>query len=299
MAISEGPMTVNSLVDEILDVVHGYVRIQEQKTYLTGTMDAVQTSFTVANFAQDLAKGLVEIEDELVYVSTVDKSSGTVTIAPWGRGMSQSQPATHAINVQVTNNPLFPRQRIRSALWGVLREIFPDISAYGEQVTNVSPVVTNYVLPSDCFHVSSVMWKVPGPTGQWVPARSWRQNKRAADPVELELLSFAFPGTNRLRIEYVKNPVASFGATDDLATYGYDFQVRDLLVLGTASRLLSYVESARVLTESVVASTRNETIPPGSAMSASKALYALFRARLDSERQQQLLRHPPQVHFTR
>jgi hypothetical protein len=299
MAISEGPMTINSLVDEILDVAHGYVRAQEQRTYLTNSMTNVATTFTVPNNAQDISKGLVEIEDELVYVTAVDKNTGTVTIAPWGRGQAQTEAVAHSANVIVTNSPLFPRQRVRSVLWGVLREVFPDIAAFGEQVTTVSPVVTNYVMPSDCFHVQQVLWKVPGPSGMWKPAKTWRQNKRAGDPVEIELLSFAFPGSNRLRVEYMKNPVASFGATDDLSTYGYDFQIRDVLVLGSASRLLSYVESGRVLVESVVASNRTETTPPGAAMSASKTLYQMFQARLMSERQQQFLRHPAQLHFTR
>lgn len=299
MAISEGPMTVNSIVDEVLDVAHGYLRIVEGKTYLAAPIaDGTTTTFTVGDVSQ-ISKGLVEIEDELVYVTNVDKVGGTITIAPWGRGQSASQAVGHSANVMVTNNPVFPRQRVRSALWGILREIYPAIAPFAEYIADINPVKTNYVMPSDCFNIYSVHWKVLGPTGMWIPARAWRQNKRAGDPIELELLSFAFPGLQRLRVEYQKNPVAAFGATDDLATYGYDFQIRDLLVLGSAARLLGYVEGSRVLTESVVASNRTETTPAGAAMSASKNLYQQFLVRVESERQQQLLRHPPQIHFTR
>lgn len=298
MAISEGPMTIDSLVEEILNAAHGYLRIVESKTSLTSSITNSATSLVVDDINQ-ISKGLVEIEDELVYVTSVNKTTSTVTIAPWGRGQNNSQAVSHNGGVAVTNSPVFPRQSVRQALWGVLRETFPAIAAFGEYVTSVVPVKTNYVLPSDCYDVLNVSWLVPGPTGQWLPARSWRQNKRAGDPVELELLSFAFPGQNRLRVEYMKNPITSFGATDDLGSYGFDLQIRDVLVLGATARLLAYVESSRVLTESVVGSNRTETTPAGAAMSASKSLYQLFLARLESERQQQLLRHPRQIKFTR
>ncbi len=298
MAISEGPMTLTKLIDEVSDVLHGYVRSQESKTSLTGSITDVATTFNVAD-QNSVSPGLVEIEDELVYVTMVDTNTGAVTIAPWGRAQSQTEAVAHSANAKVVNNPLFPRQRIRNALWGVIREVFPDVYAVGEAFFTVVPVKTNYVMPSDCHHVLQAQWLAPGASGLWVEAGRWKQNKRAGDPVELELFSGAWPGANRLRVQYVKNPPATLGQSDDLSTYGYDNQVHDLFVMGATARCIGYVEPSRISLESVVNVAKAETTPPGSATNIAKYLDALFKRRLQDERDGQLLRHPPQMHFTR
>lgn len=298
MTVAEGPMTIPSLIDEVLDVVHGYVRGQEARTHLTNSMTNSDLTFTVAN-PNKISSGLVEIDEEIMYVSLVDKTTGTVTVEPWGRGQSQTDAVSHLANARVTDNPLFPRQRVRNVIWGVLREMFPDVFAFGEVFENVNPVLTHYDMPSDCYHIMQVQWLLPGPTGLWAEASRWKQNKRAGSPVELELFSRVWPGSNRLRVQYMKTPPDSFGTTDDLAMYGYDLQVRDVIVKGTAANLMAYVEPSRVLTESVVSHGRSEAVPAGAAANISKYLYQLFRQRLEDERQQQLMRHPVQIHFTR
>jgi hypothetical protein len=298
MTVAEGPMTIPSLIDEVLDVVHGYVRGQEARTHLTAPMTNVDLTFSVAD-SKKVSTGLIEVEEELMYVSMVDKTSGLVTVEPWGRAQSQTDALAHSTNVRVTDNPVFPRQRVRNVIWGVLREMFPAVFAFGETFLTVSPVLTHYDLPADCYHVMQVQWLLPGPTGMWDEVARWKQNKRAGGPVELEMISRVWPGNNRARVEYIKNPPDSFGLTDDLATFGYDLQVRDVIVLGSAARLMAYTEPSRVLTESVVSTGRADNVPAGAASAVSKYLYQLFQKRLEEERQQQLLRHPLQIHYTR
>lgn len=298
VATAEGPMTILSLVDEVLDVVHGYVRAQEAKTHLTASMSNSDLTFTVAN-PQKVSTGLAEIDEELVYISMVDRTSGLVTVEPWGRAQSQTQAIAHAVNARVTDNPVIPRQRVRNAIWGVLREMFPAIFAFGETFLDINPVLTHYDMPDDCYHVMQVQWKLPGPTGLWAEADRWKQNKRAGSPVELELFSRVWPGQDRARVQYMKVPPVEFGISDDLGSYGYELQVRDVIVLGAAARLMAYIEPSRVLTESVVANARGEMVPAGSATAISRYLYQMFQKRIEDEREQQLFRHPLQIHFTR
>lgn len=298
MTVAEGPMTIPSLIDEVLDVVHGYVRGQEARTHLTGSITNSDLTFNVANPAK-VSTGLIEVDEELMYVSMVDKTSGLVTVEPWGRAQSQTDAISHSANARVTDNPLFPRQRVRNVIWGVLREMFPSVFASGEVLLNVNPALTHYDMPSDCYHIMQVQWQLPGPTHMWAEASRWKQNKRAGNPVELELLSLVWPGQNRARVQYMKAAPDQFGLTDDLASYGYDLSVRDVIVKGTAATLMAYAEPSRVLTESVVSTGRADAVPSGAAAQISKYLYQLFQKRLDDERQQQLMRHPIQVHFTR
>jgi hypothetical protein len=296
--ITEGPLTICSLLDEILDVVHGYIRGQEARTHLLASMTSTDTTFTAAD-PKKMSGGLIEIDEELVYVASVNPTNGLVTIEPWGRAQSQTMKVAHEANAKVVNNPVFPRQRVRNALWGVLREIFPDLFAFGEVFLNINPALTHYDMPTDAYHIMQVQWLLPGPTHMWAEANRWKQNKRAGGVVELELFSRVWPGQARARVQYMKVPPDQFGECDDLGTYGYDLQLRDLLVIGSAARLMAYVESSRVLTESVVSHGRSEAVPAGSATQISKYLYSIFQKRVADERTQQLLRHPFQIHITR
>lgn len=295
--MSENPLTITSLVDEVLDVVRGYSRHQDQRTSLAGSITDTALSLTVSDISQ-VSKGVLEIEDEIVQVASVDTTGNVVTIEPWGRGVSGTTAVAHNAGVPVASAPLFPRQRVRNAIFGVLREIFPSIYAVGSTLLDGSPVVTNFALPADCYHVLSVENHLIGPSKQWFPVKRWRQNKQPT-AVELEVLSPVAIGTSRVRVSYIRVPPTSFGDADDLTAIGYDFQIRDVIVLGASATLVANLESARVQSETMVAAGRSEQVPAGAATAASKQLYAKYLKRVEDERQQLLSRYPMQAHFLR
>lgn len=294
---SEATMTVASLVDETLDALHGYVRNQDLHTSLSGAVTDTALSLPVVD-ANQVSRGLLEVDDELMMVSTVDPASGAVMVEPWGRGHSGTTAVAHVFGARVVSTPLYPRHRVATAIYGVLREVFPDVYAAAQTTLDVNPAKTNYALPADCYHVLAVEWRLPGPTGMWVPAARWRQNKTPTT-VELELLSPVFPGTGQARVRYMRVPPTQVAGTDDLATYGYSTEIRDLLVLGTTARMLAFTESSRVQVQSMESSNRSEAVPAGSAQNLSRYLYQLFQKRVEDERKQLALRYPLQPHRTR
>jgi hypothetical protein len=294
---AEEQLTIRSLVDETIDVLHSYVRDQEQRTSLAADISAIDLTFTATDSSQ-ISRGLVQIDDELVVVAKIDTTSGVATVEPWGRAQSGSTATSHTTGAPITQSPLFPRQRIATAIYAVLREVFPDLYAIGEIFLDINPARTNYPMPTDCFHIFSVEWNLPGPTGMWAPVDRWRQNKTATG-VEVEVIGRTWPGQGRVRVKYMRNPLGRIQGTDDLLGYGYDYQIRDVLVLGAAARVAAFVETSRVQTESVESHGRSEAVPAGSAMGLSRYLYGLFRTRLEGERQQKLLRYPIQIHWTR
>lgn len=294
--MSETPLTITSLVDEVQDTAQGYVRGQDLRTSLSGSMTDSELTFTVTN-PDNMSVGVVEIEDELIQVASVD-SSGNATIEPWGRGLSGTTAAAHASGVRVTAAPLYPRQRVRNVIYGILREIFPSIFAVGTTTLDGSATVTNFAMPSDCYHILRVETKLLGPSLMWQPVPRWRQNKQATT-VELELIGPVVVGTDRVRVQYIKTPVTSFGASDDLTTYGYDYQIRDLVVLGATAQLMAYTETSRVQTQSMESHGRAESTQAGSAAQLSRVLFAKFQDRVAGERMQLLNRYPTQPHSTR
>ena len=84
--------TLNQLTEQTLGEVSGYVKNQESVTITTNTTTAGDLSITVDD-ATALSKGIVEIDDELLYVKKSVTASGTIQILgtsgnPSGRGRS-------------------------------------------------------------------------------------------------------------------------------------------------------------------------------------------------------------------
>lgn len=291
-------MLVSSLVDEVTDAIRSYVREQNPSTSLTSGIDADDLTFTVTE-ATRIGVGLAQIEDEMVQVASVDRTTSTVTLEPWGRGQSNSTATSHSSGARITSSPTYPRSRVRDCISGVLSEIFPMIFAAEDTTISPNAAQVNYDLPADCYSVLSVHYNPPGPTQSWVPLKRWRQN-RTPTTVELELLARGLtPGTDRVRVFYIKNPPSALAMSDDLETMGYPYSIRDLIVLGASARLAAFTEQSRVGTASVESNARAEAVPAGSAMGLSKYLYQLFRARLEEEARNVQQRHPITTHFTR
>lgn len=290
-------LLVSSLVDEINDVLHSYVRDQDQVTSLSSPMTDDAVSIVVDD-ANQLSRGLVQVDDEMIYIKTVDAASGLVLLEPWGRGQAGSTAAAHAAGAKVTNSPIYPRVRVKDVVQGILHEIYPDVFAVTTTLISPSPAVSNYELPADTHQVISVESLAFGPSGEWSPVRRWRQN-RTASTVELEILQPVYVGTDHGRVTTMRNAPLTVDFDTDLEDYGYTAAIRDLVVLGATSRLMAYTEPSRVQVTAVESHGRSASVPAGSAMSLSRYLYGLFKQRVEDERRQLLQRYPIAAHRTR
>lgn len=297
MPVSEEPFTFTALVDEVLGAVHGYVRDQQQVTTLLAPITTSDVSFQVAEPAE-ISRGIIEIDEELMAVKTVDSSSGVVTLQPWGRGQSQSDAAAHSANAKIINSPLYPRQDVRQEIFATLREIFPDVFPTAMAFLDVDVTRTNYPLPADVYQVLAVQWLLPGPSRMWAPMRRWRQN-HIPGAQEIELIGPLWPGQARARYQYMRTPPEVYGLVDDLTTYGYSPQIKDIIVIGATSRLLAKTEAARLQVESVESHGRSQDVPTGANTASARYLYQVLQKRLADERAQNLMRYPLQIHYTR
>lgn len=298
MAETEGALTVTRLIDEVLGALHGYVRDQAEVTTLAAPMaiDAVAGQVTEDN---QLSRGLIEIDEELMYCNSVAVSSGLgqFTIPAWGRAQNGTVAAAHSSGVKVTQSPLYPRRRVRDAIFWCLREMFPKVYGVAEQLFDVDVVRTNYPLPSDCWQVFAVEWHLPGPSQMWAHMYRWRMNKTATT-TEIEMLGKRWPGPDRVRVLYAKNPPVDY-TTDDLTSYGYSQSIHDIIILGATSRLLLMTEPARLQVESVESHGRAEVVQGGTITQVGRQLYALYKNRIDEEAFRLQSRFTLQPHITR
>lgn len=296
MPLTEGPLNVDRICDEVLDALHGYTRWQEQVTSLTSPIDVNDVTFTVDE-PQQVSRGLIEVGEELMMVKNVDSTAGTVTLQPWGRAQQNTTATTHSVGDKLTMSPLYTRRRVRDVIYGTLREIFPSVYGISEVYFDVNLVRTNYPLPEDCWDVLAVEWHLPGPSRMWTPLRRWRVN-RTATGQEIELLGQYFPGNDRVRALYILNLPDNF-TDDDLTLQGYSQDVHDILVLGATARLLTYTEPSRLQTQAVTSHGRSEVVPAGAIKSAAQDVYALFQRRVQQEADRLLQRYATIPHYNR
>ena len=86
-------MSLAELTSTVSLEMAGYTQTQEQAGYLTASASSSALTFSV-NDASIFSHGIIEVEDELCYVSTIDKNTNTLTLAPFGRGYAATTPAS-------------------------------------------------------------------------------------------------------------------------------------------------------------------------------------------------------------
>lgn len=296
--------TYADLIDAVSALLHSQTADLEQQTWLTQPVTATtQTTLTVDDATQ-VSRGLIEVDDELMWVKSVDTTANTVTIAPPGRGYRESTAATHAVNALVVNNPRYPRAAIRNAIQEVIPALYPDL--YGvktyEGLSSVS-VRTTYQLPADTAHILRVQWATVGPSGRWAPVRRWSFDP-AADPTaystgkSIDILEPMTPGRT-IKIVYAAEPLQFTSDTQTLQQINLDEDHRDILILGAASRLLMYQDAARLQTTNVEQTTRDNVVPPNAGAQAGRGLYAIYKQRVQEESQMLHQSYPTLTHLTR
>ncbi len=118
--------TLSNLVDEVLINLAGYTYQQERTTYLrtavTGTTSSSASPTVLAlGSTESVGKGIVEIDEELMWIDTFDRVANTATVSPYGRGYLGSTASTHAADSKVTISPVFPRNSVKKAINDTVR----------------------------------------------------------------------------------------------------------------------------------------------------------------------------------
>jgi len=107
--------TLNELVDEVKANLQGYALRQDRITYVANPagLTTTSTEITVGS-SSNLAKGIIEIDDELIWIDSFDKSNNQLNVIPgFGRGYQGTTASPHSQFAPVTLSPTFPRNSIR------------------------------------------------------------------------------------------------------------------------------------------------------------------------------------------
>lgn len=293
--------TLSDLMEDTLSMLRGYVRSQEQATWLTAGINSTDTTLSVSNGAR-IGMGRIEIDDELLFVDSV--SGSTAVVAPWGRGMDGSAAASHSTNAKVTFTPLFPRSQVKTQINNTVQAIGASILVPASTTFTFVAARTTYALPADVESIAGVTWQVVGPSRLWENVKRWKLNT-VANTTEwptgktIDIFDSVSPGRT-VQIHYFKLPTVFSSNSDTLeSTVGLPASCRDVVVLGAAARLISAVDASLLDQNTVAAGFFDERRPPGTGATVARTLYALFQQRLSEEIDRFRTDYPTPVHYRR
>ncbi len=291
--------TFDQLVSRVKQQLLGYTRDQASISSLTASMSPTDTTFQVdTETAINLSRGLIEIGDELILVKKYDRSTGTVTVTAGtsGRGVEGTTASAHNVNDIVTDDPMYPRARVKEAINDTINATFPDLWVFGNYEFPKIAARYEYPIPAEVEDVYKVTVNTIGPSAVWFPLSSWRFNPSASvtsgqvkptpTPTgkSIQIMrDFIVPGRN-IRVEYIKRPTPLVNGTDDFSLTGYPDRYIDLITYGACWRLLPAYESARLQQQAIEATERAPLVPTGAGSNASKYYMALYQQRLAEER---------------
>ena len=166
--------TLGQMINEVRSNLQGYTLRQDRLTYLTTGINASATAIPVGS-SSNLAKGIIEIDDELIWIDNFDKASATMNAAPgFGRGYQNTTAASHSANSMVTLAPTFPRQMIKKAINNTIQSLYPQLWGVASTTFTFNASQTTYALPDDCEAVLFVSWQTTGSSREWLPVNRWR-----------------------------------------------------------------------------------------------------------------------------
>jgi len=310
--------TLTNMIDEVSMNLSGYTLQQDRATYLKTaitTTTSPSSAPTIVSLAStdSVGKGIIEIDEELLWVDTYDRVGNTATIAPYGRGYLGTGPAvnegvTHLADAKVTIAPTFPRFTIKRAINDTISAIGSSIFAAKTTTITSNSAVSAFRLPTtgatlDISKILAIAYQALGSSKEWIPIRSYRfdgnANSTAFTSGQTVSIYDYIPSGRTVQIVYATDPVpftTNAGVFTDVT--GLPESCKDLIILGATYRLLSNLDPARASMVSPQADETDSKRPYGSSQSLTKQVYALFNQRLNEEIRNQQDKYPIRVHYS-
>lgn len=303
--------TFSEMVDEVLINLSGYTYQQDRSTYLTSavtTLTSPSSSPLVISLGStdNVGKGIIEIDEELMWVDSFDRVANTATIAPYGRGYLGTTATTHAVDAKVTISPIFPRYVVKKAINDTIRAISSSLLAVKQTSFTYNPPVTTYEFQDlNIENILTMMWQDVGPSQEWIRVRRWDFDPLADSTVwgsgsQTVTIGDYITAGRTVKVMYATRPSEFVNANDDFVTVtGLSLSVKDVVVLGAVYRLLTYLDPARASQISPQADEIDAKRSFGAVSSVVRQIFALYTQRLNEEVKAQQGQFPPRVHYTR
>jgi len=240
--------TLNEMVSEIRSNLQGYTLRQDRISYVANPTGLTTTSTQITiGSSSNLAKGIIEVDDELMWIDSFDKANSVLNVIPgFGRGYQGTTPAPHAQYAQITLAPTFPRVSIKKAINDTINGLFPNLWAVSSYTFTFNASVTTYALPDDVESILYLSWQTTGSSQEWLPINRWRADGMANAATfntnnTVSIYDNIQPGRT-VQVWYTSVPNTLDANTDDFADVtGLPQSAQDVVTLGAAYKLLSFL----------------------------------------------------------
>lgn len=284
--------TLEDLRLRVRQQILGYSRDQQQISMLVNSVTPTDTALVLDTSTQTaVSRGLVEIDDELILIKSLDVSTGTAAVmgGVLGRGREGSSAAAHAAGALVTMSPVMTREAITESINDTVRAMYPTLPiTKATEIIKLAPVF-EYGLPAEAVGVHYITVQTIGPSKIWHPGPRWRYNPNSdttAFPTgkSIQLMDDVVPG-RAIRIIYMVEPGQMVNATDDFhTTTGYENTAQDVVIWGALARIVPSYETARLQAQSIEGTERDNLVPPKAALQAADYYRGLYMEALTRER---------------
>jgi len=312
--------TLTNMIDEVSMNLSGYTLTQDRSTYLRSAVTAVASSSATPTTlslgsTDNVGKGIVEIDEELMWIDTYDRVGNTATVAPYGRAYLGTTLAAHAADTKVTISPTFPRFTIKRAINDTINAVGSSIFAASTTTITSNAAVAAFRLPTtgttlNIRNILAVAYESIGASKEWIPIRTWRfdsnANSTAFTSGQTISIYDVVPSGRTIQVVYAKDPspfaelatLALTNAQEFSTQTGLPDSCKDVVILGATYRLLSNLDPARASMVSPQADEVDNKRPYGSSQSLTKQVYALYSQRLAEEVRSQQDKYPIRVHYS-
>lgn len=295
--------TLSDMIDEVRSSLAGYTLRQDRITYLNSAILSTDTAMVIGSSA-NLAKGIIEIDDELIWIDNFSQASSTLNAAPgFGRGYQNTNASPHAQYAQVTLSPTFPKNIIKKAINDTINSFYPKLWAVASTTFTFNASQTTYALPDDLESILYMSWQTTGSSQEWLPINRWRADQMANVATfntqnTVNIYESIQPGRT-VQVWYTTTPNTLDNSTDDYADVtGLPSSSSEVVILGASYKLLSYIDSGRINLSSAEADLNDTKIPSTAGVSASRYIFALYQQRLSEEALKLKDKYPIRIHYT-
>lgn len=230
--------------------------------------------------------GLVEVDNELIFISRFDPTNGVATIPVWGRGQRNTVAATHTAGTPVTVRPRFPRKKVGDTLNQVVASSCPPLFAATDLpvIDTDAFVGLGFPLPDNTLRVLRVEATerlVPDVFARRHVLRDWTvRNIAGTQLIELDR-GVVF---QHVQVTIAAAPAKLVNDADDFAVVtGLPESAADLMVFGAIARLILGGELAKQQVSNVEAAQRAVGQQSGTGATISRYFQGLYGQRLEAE----------------
>lgn len=290
--------TQQDIVEEIIAGLYAYT--QERPAHATLTQD-VGTSGTTLTFESPVGvpRGLIEIDDELIEVSSASTDTNMITVPAWGRAQQGTTAAAHASGSRIVIGPLFPRARVGQLINQVIGGLDGGLYGVAQYEFTPSPAVSTYTLPSGTNAVLSAAQDSYGPSLEWFGLKRYSVDLLADASLSGRSITFydrLLPGRDvKLVLQKALVPIES---GDLLTDSGLSESHRDIVVMGVQIKLLMNLDMGRLQSRTVQSTGRDQMLQPTSASTIAARMQQLFMQRVSDEKRLLMEQYPTRIRRT-